>query len=129
MTVWRLAATFFYLGKLPVAPGSFGSLGALFLWLLLPVSFPIQLSVLVFLFIYQYGLDFKRYPKIPSILSVFILSLLLLMFISSLASDYTVLGLTQILRQILFFGLVYGLFSFIKSTKEVESDSASKEDN
>ena len=51
MTVWRLAATFFYLGKLPVAPGSFGSLGGLFLWLLLPVSFPIQLSVLVFLFI------------------------------------------------------------------------------
>ena len=51
MTAWRFAATFFYLGKLPVAPGSFGSLGALFLWLLLPVSFPIQLSVLVFLFI------------------------------------------------------------------------------
>ena len=51
MTVWRLAATFFHLGKLPVAPGSFGSLGALFLWLLLPISFPIQLSVLVFLFI------------------------------------------------------------------------------
>ena len=51
MTVWRLAATFFHLGKLPVDPGSFGSLGALFLWLLLPVSFPIQLSVLVFLFI------------------------------------------------------------------------------
>ena len=51
MTAWRFAATFFYLGKLPVAPGSFGSLGTLLLWLLLPVSFSIQLSVLVFLFI------------------------------------------------------------------------------
>ena len=51
MSVWRFAATFFSLGKLPFAPGSWGSLGALFLWLLLPVSFPIQLSVLVFLFI------------------------------------------------------------------------------
>ena len=50
MTVWRFAATFFYLGKIPVAPGSFGSLGALLLWLLLPVSFSIQLSVIVFLF-------------------------------------------------------------------------------
>ena len=51
MTAWRFAATFFYLGKLPVAPGSFGSLGTLLLWLLLPVSYSIQLSVLVFLFI------------------------------------------------------------------------------
>ena len=50
MIAWRFAATFFYLGKLPVAPGSFGSLGALLLWLLLPVSFSIQLSVVVFLF-------------------------------------------------------------------------------
>ena len=51
MTVWRFVATFFYIGKLPFAPGSCGSLGALLLWFLLPVSFPIQLSVLVFLFI------------------------------------------------------------------------------
>ncbi len=80
----------------------------------------VNYTTLAFLFIYQYGLNFKRYPKIPSSLSLFIMSLLLLMFISSLTSDYTVLGLTQILRQILFFGLVYCLFSFIKSTEEVK---------
>ena len=51
MTVWRFAATFFYLGKLPFAPGSWGSLGALLLWLLLPISFSIHLSVIVFLFV------------------------------------------------------------------------------
>ena len=51
MTVWRFAATFFSLGKLPFAPGSWGSLGALLLWLLLPISFSIHLSVIVFLFI------------------------------------------------------------------------------
>ena len=51
MTVWRLVATFFYLGKLPFAPGTWGSLGALLLWLLLPVAFSIHLSVIVILFV------------------------------------------------------------------------------
>ena len=51
MTVWRFAATFFYLGKLPFAPGSWCSLGVLLLWFFLPVSFSIQLSVIVFLFV------------------------------------------------------------------------------
>lgn len=51
MTAWRFAATFFYLGKLPFMPGSWGSLGTMLLWLFLPISFSIQLSVLVFLFI------------------------------------------------------------------------------
>ena len=51
MTVWRFVATFFYLGKLPFAPGSWGSLGALLLWLLLPVTFLVHLSALVILFI------------------------------------------------------------------------------
>ena len=51
MTVWRFVATFFYLGKLPFAPGSWGSLGALLLWLLLPVTFSVHLTVIVILFI------------------------------------------------------------------------------
>ena len=51
MTVWRFVATFFYLGKLPFAPGSWGSLGALLLWLFLPISFPIHLFVIVFFFV------------------------------------------------------------------------------
>ena len=51
MIVWRFVATFFYLGKLPFAPGSWGSLGALLLWLLLPVKFSVHLSVIIILFV------------------------------------------------------------------------------
>ena len=51
MIVWRFVATFFYLGKLPFAPGSRGSLGALLLWLLLPVTFSVHLYALIILFI------------------------------------------------------------------------------
>ena len=49
MTLWRFVATFFYLGKLPIAPGTWGSMGALILWLFLPVTIFVHLSV-IFLF-------------------------------------------------------------------------------
>ena len=51
MTLWRFAATFFYLGKLPIAPGTWGSLGALFLWMFLPITTPVHLSVILTLFV------------------------------------------------------------------------------
>ena len=48
--MWQFAATFFYLGKLPFAPGSWGSLGALILWIFLPLSYPLQLIIIIILF-------------------------------------------------------------------------------
>ena len=51
MTVQRTIATCFCLGKLPFAPGSWGSLGALFLWFFLPVNFLIHSIVILILFI------------------------------------------------------------------------------
>jgi phosphatidylglycerophosphatase A len=51
MIIWRFVATFFYLGKLPFAPGSWGSLGTLLLWLFLPVTSSVHLSVIIILFI------------------------------------------------------------------------------
>ena len=51
MTFWRIAATFFYLGKIPIAPGTWGSIGALILWLFLPVTTSVHLSVILVLFV------------------------------------------------------------------------------
>ena len=51
MTIWRFAATFFYLGKLPIAPGTWGSMGALILWLFLPVTTLVHISVILELFV------------------------------------------------------------------------------
>jgi phosphatidylglycerophosphatase A len=51
MTLWRFVATFFYLGKLPIAPGTWGSMGALILWLFLPVTTSVHLSVILILFV------------------------------------------------------------------------------
>ena len=50
MNMWQFVATFFYLGKLPIMPGSWGSLGALILWIFLPISYSMQLMVIIILF-------------------------------------------------------------------------------
>jgi len=51
MTLWRFVATFFYLGKLPIAPGTWGSFGALILWLFLPITISVHLSVIFLFFV------------------------------------------------------------------------------
>ena len=51
MTFWRIVATFFYIGKIPIAPGTWGSIGALILWLFLPVTTSVHLSVILVLFV------------------------------------------------------------------------------
>ena len=48
--MWQFAATFFYLGKLPFAPGSWGSLGALILWIFFPSSYLLQMIMIIILF-------------------------------------------------------------------------------
>ena len=48
--MWQFAATFFYLGKFPFAPGSWGSLGALILWIFLPSSYLLQMIMIIILF-------------------------------------------------------------------------------
>jgi len=50
MNMWQFAATFFYLGKLPFAPGTWGSLGAMILWSFIPLSLSLQLIILILLF-------------------------------------------------------------------------------
>ena len=50
MKLWQITATFFYLGKLPIAPGSWGSLGALILWIFVPSSLYIQSLIIIILF-------------------------------------------------------------------------------
>ena len=51
MTAWRFAAPCFYLGKLPFAPGSWGSLSTLVLWFFLPLNYFIHSFVILILFI------------------------------------------------------------------------------
>jgi len=46
-SLYNLISTFFYLGRLPKAPGTWGSLGALVVWSLIPESIVIRVGFLL----------------------------------------------------------------------------------
>jgi len=50
----NLISTFFYLGRLPKAPGTWGSLGALFVWSFIPESILFRLIVLIITLIFGF---------------------------------------------------------------------------
>lgn len=75
--------------------------------------------ILVLLFFKHFGLIFSKYPKIPKELVAYIIIFILLMTISTLISSHTFLGLEKIITQILFFFLLYFLYSSINSEQRV----------
>ena len=51
MNFWRISSTFFYLGKIPIAPGTVASLATLLIWPLIPLNYFYQIFILIILFI------------------------------------------------------------------------------
>ena len=47
MNWWKLASTFFLIGKIPFAPGTFSSLTCLLIWFFFPVSIVVQSIVII----------------------------------------------------------------------------------
>ena len=75
--------------------------------------------ILIYLFIHEYGLDFSKYPKVPNVVILFVIFTILSLTFSTLFSSYFSLGIIEILRQAVFFILIYIIYSFIKGEKEI----------
>ena len=50
MNFWHIASTCFYLGKIPIAPGTMASLATLLIWSLIPLNYFNQIIILIILF-------------------------------------------------------------------------------
>ncbi len=79
----------------------------------------ISLVILFYFFINIYGFKFSNYPRFPRSLSFFILLVISSMTLSSLFSINLYTGFTETFRQILFFIIIYFLYSFIDLEKDV----------
>lgn len=79
----------------------------------------LNILLLFYLFIKEYGMDFNSYPKLPRI----VVSLLLLLFISLLIatvfSNYTMLGIREIIRTVIFFIIIYFIYSLLKDNNDI----------
>ena len=71
------------------------------------------------LFLKKYGFVFKKYPAIPSLLLNFIAFFYSVIILSTLFSRYPLTGFIQTIKISIFFYLMYLLYSFIKSLKDI----------
>ncbi len=77
--------------------------------------------ILGYLFIKNFGLEFKKYAQIPLLMVYFIYFTLASLLISSIFSANVSLGLEELLRQITFFFLIYIFYSLLHTKSNAKA--------
>jgi O-antigen ligase len=81
----------------------------------------VSIIILLFLFFKKYGLELTYLKQIPIPLIAFTFIVIISMLVSSIFSLNFLRGLEYIIKQIIFFTLIYILYSFIESNKQVKT--------
>ncbi len=76
--------------------------------------------LLSFYFIKEFGLDFKVYKPVPSIITNLILYIIFTLFLSSFFSAKISVGIIEVVRLIVFLYLIYIFYSFINNVNDVK---------
>ena len=79
----------------------------------------LNVFLLFYLFLKEYGFNFPKYPKIPNTILLLISFVVFSLLMSTLLSTKLYISLNEIGRQIIFFIIVFFLYSFIKDKKEI----------
>ena len=80
----------------------------------------INLTILSYFFISTYGIEFKQYPKIPIEILILIILITSSMIFSALFSNYFGIGISQIIRTVLFFLIIYAYYALLVHLNEVK---------
>jgi O-antigen ligase len=75
--------------------------------------------LLLYLFLKKYGLNYKVYPRLPVIIIIFLVLLFSTLVLSTIFSDYFLLGTYSIITSLLFFIIVYMFYGLIESKKDI----------
>lgn len=81
----------------------------------------IDFSLLGFLFIKHFGLNFAKYPKVPKSILYFLVLYYFSMIITSILSQHFFAGIFMIGRQTIFFIIAYIFYALIKELKDVKT--------
>jgi O-antigen ligase len=79
----------------------------------------ISIFILFHLFLKTYGFEVSIYPRIPKEIGLLISAVLISMIISTLFSNYFILGVQQIIRLVVFLIIIYFLYSLTKENNDV----------
>ncbi len=81
----------------------------------------INFSLLGFLFLKHYGLNFLDYPKVPKSILYFLALYYFTMIITSILSQHFFAGIFMIGRQTIFFIIAYIFYALIRDLKDVKT--------
>lgn len=81
----------------------------------------INFSLLGFLFLKHYGLNFSDYPKVPKSILYFLVLYYFTMIITSILSQHFFAGIFMIGRQTIFFIIAYIFYALIRDLKDVKT--------
>jgi O-antigen ligase len=80
----------------------------------------INLVLLIYFFISEYGLRPSKFPIIPNSIRLFIFFLLTSILLSTLVNDYIDEGILFFIRTALFFLIIYLIFALIKDEQDIK---------
>lgn len=78
------------------------------------------LGYFIYIFLKNNGFQIQQYSKLPQQVTWYVVFTVILMIGSSLFSEHPLVGLNETLRQSLFFGLSYILYSYITSDGDIK---------
>ena len=71
-------------------------------------------------FIYNFGLDFPKYPKVPVQILYLVSFIIFTIVFSLLFTDYLSLGIAQLIRSLLFFFILYLYYSLLNNYSDIK---------
>ena len=80
----------------------------------------VSIFTLFYFFFREHGFDFSNYPKIPRELIVLLFFIFISMLISTIFSNYFLLGVQQIIRLVVFLIIIYFIFSLTQDNSDVK---------
>ena len=79
----------------------------------------LNIIILFYLFIKKFGLNFSKYPIIPKEIKLLIVLVFLAMSFATVFSSHIILGIEQIVRTIIFFVIVYFIYSLVENISDI----------
>jgi len=80
----------------------------------------VAITSLFLFFIFNYGFDFTKYPKLPVQILYLVLFIILSIFFSLLFTDYLSLGTAQLIRSLIFFFILYLYYSLLNNYSDIK---------
>jgi len=76
-------------------------------------------TLLLLLFIKEFGIHFERYPKVPKVIILFLVTLFICLIVSTIFSTDPYTGLITIITMSIFFIICYMFYSFLEDEKNI----------